>query len=97
MLTRQGENWFIRNVPPPPPAGAAHSAPPPAPRRRPAQLNIANLEVRVDPRAEWKQMYHEVWRIQRDFLYDPNFHGLDLRPPRSSTSRTSTASAAAPT
>src|SRR4029079_4994081 len=23
-------------------------------------------------------MYHEVWRIERDYLYAPNFHGLDL-------------------
>jgi len=29
-------------------------------------------------RAEWNQIYHEVWRIQRDFLYDPHWHGLDL-------------------
>jgi tricorn protease len=36
------------------------------------------MEVYVDPRAEWRQMYHEVWRIERDFLYDPNAHGLDL-------------------
>ena len=36
------------------------------------------MEVYVDPRAEWKQMYHEVWRIERDFLYDPHAHGLDL-------------------
>ena len=36
------------------------------------------MEVCVDPRAEWKQMYHEVWRIERDFLYDPHYHGLDL-------------------
>jgi tricorn protease len=36
------------------------------------------MEVWVDPRAEWKQMYHEVWRIERDFLYDPHAHGLDL-------------------
>lgn len=41
-------------------------------------LNLNELEVWVDPRAEWKQMYHEVWRIQRDFFYDPNLHGLDL-------------------
>ena len=32
----------------------------------------------MDPRAEWKQMYHEVWRIEREFFYDPNYHGLDL-------------------
>lgn len=42
-------------------------------------VNLSELEVWVDPRAEWKQMYHEVWRIQRDFFYDPNLHGLDLQ------------------
>jgi tricorn protease len=42
------------------------------------QINTATLEVRVDPRAEWRQMYREAWRIQRDFFYDPNFHGLDI-------------------
>jgi tricorn protease len=41
-------------------------------------LNLGEMEVRVDPRAEWKQMYHEAWRVQRDFFYDPSFHGLDL-------------------
>jgi tricorn protease len=33
------------------------------------------LQVRVDPAAEWTQMYHEVWRIERSYFYDPNFHG----------------------
>jgi len=42
-------------------------------------LATAAMEVRVDPPAEWRQMYREVWRIERDFLYDPNAHGLDLR------------------
>ncbi len=41
-------------------------------------LNVGEMEVYVDPRAEWKQMYHEAWRIQRDFFYDPGFHGLDI-------------------
>jgi tricorn protease len=41
-------------------------------------INTGSLEVRVDPRAEWRQMYREVWRIQRDFFYDPNYHGLDI-------------------
>ncbi|MGB6885129.1 MAG: PDZ domain-containing protein, partial [Candidatus Acidiferrum sp.] len=35
-------------------------------------------EVYTDPRAEWNQMYHEVWRIERDFFYDPNHHGLNI-------------------
>ena len=36
------------------------------------------MEVLVDPRVEWNQMYHEVWRIERDFLYDPNHHGVNI-------------------
>jgi tricorn protease len=42
-------------------------------------LNVAEMEVYVDPRAEWKQMYKEAWRVQRDFFYDPNFHGFESR------------------
>jgi tricorn protease len=43
-----------------------------------AALNVEDMEVLIDPRAEWQQMYREVWRLQRDFLYDPGYHGLDL-------------------
>ena len=35
------------------------------------------LEVRIDPPSEWKQIFDEVWRINRDFFYDPNMHGAD--------------------
>lgn len=41
-------------------------------------INTSTMEVRVDPREEWSQMYREAWRIQRDFFYDPNYHGLDI-------------------
>ena len=77
LLMRQGANWFIRNVPPAPPAGASPAAGPPAGGSG-GQLQTANIEVKVSPAAEWKQMYHEAWRIERDFFYDPGFHGLDL-------------------
>ncbi len=40
-------------------------------------VKIDEMEVYVDPKAEWKQMYAEAWRIQRDFFYDPGLHGLD--------------------
>jgi tricorn protease len=39
----------------------------------------ANLEMKVEPRAEWLQMYNEAWRIERDFYYDPNMRGLDWK------------------
>ena len=38
---------------------------------------MAGIEVNVDPIAEWKQMYHEVWRIERSYFYDPNLHGVN--------------------
>jgi tricorn protease len=41
-------------------------------------LNLGGLETVIDPRAEWRQMYHETWRIERDFLYDPKTHGLNI-------------------
>jgi tricorn protease len=42
------------------------------------RLKVTDAEIYVDPRAEWRQMYRETWRLERDFLYDPAFHGLDL-------------------
>lgn len=43
------------------------------------KLKLKGLDVYVDPRAEWRQMYDEVYRIQRDFFYDPHMHGLDWK------------------
>lgn len=40
-------------------------------------LDLGDLKVRVDPVAEWEQMYHDVWRLNRDYFYDPNMHGAD--------------------
>ena len=41
-------------------------------------LNMDAMQVSVNPREEWKQMYQEVWRIERDYFYAKNYHGLDL-------------------
>ena len=40
-------------------------------------LSFGDVKMRVNPHAEWAQMYHEVWRIERAFFYDPNFHGTN--------------------
>jgi len=42
------------------------------------KLAIDKVEVRVDPRAEWKQIYDEAYRLHRDWFYDPNHHGASL-------------------
>ena len=41
-------------------------------------LNTSDIQVETDPRAEWKEMYREAFRLQRAFFYDPGYHGLDL-------------------
>lgn len=66
MLFRQGPGWFI-----------AATAQPVKPGE--GRIKVEDLEVHVDPKAEWNQMYREAWRIERDFFYDPNHHGLDLK------------------
>jgi tricorn protease len=40
-------------------------------------LKLDNLEMKIDPKAEWAQEYNDAWRILRDWFYDPNMHGLD--------------------
>ncbi len=41
------------------------------------KLDVGAVRVRVDPPAEWAQMLDEAWRINRDYFYDPGFHGAD--------------------
>src|SRR6185312_4443452 len=37
----------------------------------------ATLRMNLDPKAEFKQIFDEAWRNQRDYLYVPNMHGAD--------------------
>jgi tricorn protease len=74
MFYRQGDRWFIAPLRP----MAQGGAPGPGPDGL-TPLKTESLEVRINPREEWKQMYHEAWRLERDFFYDPNYHGLDLK------------------
>jgi len=41
------------------------------------RIGVAAIQVKVDPRAEWRQIFDEAWRINRDFFYAPNMHGVD--------------------
>jgi tricorn protease len=41
-------------------------------------LRMDQMSVWVVPKAEWKEMYYEVWQIEKLFFYDKNLDGLDL-------------------
>ena len=40
------------------------------------RLNVA-LRMYLEPKEEFKQIFYEDWRNQRDYLYVPNMHGAD--------------------
>jgi len=64
-LVRQGPRWSILPAMMPGKPGEGG-------------LNLDRMEVWVDPPVEWRQMYREIWRGERDFFYSPQHHGLDL-------------------
>lgn len=44
---------------------------------KPKSVNIDGMRVHVDPREEWAVIFDEVWRMEKEYFYDPNMHGLD--------------------
>ena len=41
------------------------------------ELDLSNLEMHLDPRKEWQQIFYEAWRMERDFYYESGMHGAD--------------------
>ncbi len=70
MLFRRKDQWTV--------APAEKPAEGPAKPGEGGPLKLDSMQAYVDPRAEWKHMYCQAWRDERDFLYDPGLHGLDL-------------------
>ncbi len=64
MLLRAGSNWRIVDTGRPPSNGAD------------GRVEVS-LRTQLDRTAEWRQMFDEAWRYERDFFYDPGMHGND--------------------
>jgi len=41
------------------------------------KLNLERMEMKIDPRKEWDQIYADGWRIFRDYFYVNNLHGVN--------------------
>ncbi len=93
VISSNGEKALYEQLPPrnpmapaggPPPHGQWSIRPvdalgkPPDPGKPDGTLHTEAMKIYVDPRAEWKQIFREVARIERDFFYDPNLHGANL-------------------
>ncbi|HET7841586.1 MAG TPA: PDZ domain-containing protein [Terriglobia bacterium] len=53
-----------------PPEGAPHKV-------GDGALNLSSMRMEVDPRAEWNQMFNEVWRQERDYFFEESMNGVD--------------------
>lgn len=45
-------------------------------------LRWTDWRIALQPRAEWAQMFRDAWRMQRDYFYDPQMHGIDWQASR---------------
>ena len=69
LLYRSADAWFIV---------------PTTREVKPGEGKIAtdSIEVKIDPRAEWNEIFTEAWRVNRDYFYDPGMHGVDWKAAR---------------
>jgi tricorn protease len=42
------------------------------------KVDLSKATIQVEPRAEWRQLYHEAFRMMRDYFYDPAHHGVNM-------------------
>jgi len=40
-------------------------------------LNLGGMKAQVNPPDEWKQIFNEVWRQERDYFYEASMNGVD--------------------
>jgi len=48
------------------------------PKTDDGRLKLSPIELTINPREEWQQMFAEAWRRMRENFYDPNLHGQNL-------------------
>lgn len=66
LLFRKGRDYYIVETGAKAPADLSKSAVP-----------LRDWTFRLDPRTEWRQMFTEAWRLERDYFYDRGMHGVD--------------------
>jgi tricorn protease len=66
VLLRKGRDYYIVDAGAKTPADLAKTIVP-----------LSTWTFHLDPRLEWRQMFVEAWRLERDYFYDRGMHGLD--------------------
>jgi tricorn protease len=58
--------------------GITDAKPPDGPKK-PGEgaLNVGSMRAEIDPPAEWKQIFDEVWRQERDYFFEVSMNGVN--------------------
>jgi len=60
------------------PVGIIDAKPPDSPHKvGDGALKLDGMRVEVDPPQEWKEMFNEVWRQERDYFFEASMNGVD--------------------
>ncbi len=44
-----------------------------------SKIDLSGWKFPIDPREDWKQIFTDAWRLERDYFYDKNMHGVDWK------------------
>ncbi len=66
LMVRKAQDIFVFDVAAKAPADTSKS-----------KVALGEWSFRLDPRDEWRQMFTEAWRLERDYFYDRQMHGVD--------------------
>ncbi|MCK4664157.1 MAG: PD40 domain-containing protein [Bacteroidales bacterium] len=64
MMIKKGNDYYIEKLPS-------------SKIKTENKVDLSNMKILVDKKAEWDQVYYESWRQMRDFFYASNMHGVD--------------------
>jgi tricorn protease len=60
--------------------GIIDAKPPEAPHKvGDGSLKLEGMQAEADPAQEWKQMFNEVWRQERDYFFEASMNGVDWK------------------
>jgi tricorn protease len=66
-----------------PPYGIIDAKPADTPHKSgDGSLNLSGLHAEVDPPQEWKEIFNEVWRQERDYFFEASMNGVDWKKTR---------------
>lgn len=66
VMVRKGQNVYVVN------AGTG-----PAGKLNDGRVDMSGWTFSMDVREDWRQIFTDAWRMERDYFYDPGMHGVD--------------------